>query len=340
LTTDKARAPARFLLLLAAANLLAWGWAWSAFASRPSLLATALLAWVFGLRHALDADHIAAIDNAVRKLMADGQRPLTTGLFFSLGHSSVVMLACAALALAAPVIGARFTAVRDITGVTGTAISAGFLLLIASTNLAILRTGWQRFRAARRGGASEPDNAALAGGPMTMMLRPLLRIVRRSWHMFPIGFLFGLGFDTATEVGLMGISATQGAEGLPAWQILIFPVLFTAGMTLVDSADSILMTGVYGWAGQQELRRLWYNLTITAASAVMALLIGGIEAAGLLAGKIGLEGGLWRAIAALNDNGTWLGVAIVAVFVGAWALSALVYRWKGYGRADCRLPVR
>jgi high-affinity nickel-transport protein len=340
LTTAKARAPAGFLLLLAAANLLVWAWAWSAFASRPGLLAIALLAWVFGLRHALDADHIAAIDNAVRKLMADGERPLTTGLFFSLGHSSVVVLACAALAVAAPAMGARFAAIRDVTGATGTAISAGFLLLIALANLAVLRTGWQRFHTARRGDAPGPDSIAPAGGPVATLLRPLLRIVRRSWHMFPIGFLFGLGFDTATEVGLMGISATQGAEGLPAWQILVFPVLFTAGMTLVDSADSILMTGVYGWAGQQALRRLWYNLTITAASAVMALLIGGIETAGLLAGKIGLEGGLWRVIATLNDNGARLGMAIVGIFVCAWALSALVYRWKGFGRADCRLPVR
>jgi high-affinity nickel-transport protein len=158
--------------------------------------------------------------------------------------------------------------------------------------------------------------------------------------MYPIGFLFGLGFDTATEIGLMGISATQATEGLPAWQILIFPVLFTAGMTLVDSADSILMTGVYGRAGKQELRRLWYNLTITAASAVVAVLAGGTETAGQLAGKIGLEGGQWRVIAALNDNGARLGRAIIAVFVFAWVLSALVYRWKGYGRADCRMPVR
>jgi len=318
---------------LIAANTVAWLWAWQEFTGQPTLLATALLAWVFGLRHAVDADHIAAIDNVVRKLLQDGRRGEPVGFFFSLGHSTVVILASAAIAATTAAMQDRLAGFRAVGGPIGTTISAAFLLLIALANLAILRGVWRSFRHVAAGGALEEAGltAVLAGrGLLARLFRPLFRVVARSWHMYPLGFLFGLGFDTATEVGLIGISATQASQGMSPWQILVFPALFTAGMALVDTTDSILMVGAYGWALLRPLRKLWYNLTMTAASVVVALLIGGIEALGLLVERFGLQGGVWSLIAGLNDDLADLGFAVVAVFLLAWGLSALVYRWKGY----------
>jgi high-affinity nickel-transport protein len=314
---------------LIAANLLAWVWAWTTFADRPLLLATALLAWVFGLRHAVDADHIAAIDNVVRKLMHAGQQPSDVGLFFSLGHSTVVILACMVIAATA----SGLEGAKAIGGTIGTAVSAGFLLLIAGINLAILRGVWRSFRRVRNGFTPEADDLdmLLAGhGLLARLFRPLFRIVGRSWHMYPLGFLFGLGFDTATEVGLLGIAASESMQGMPHWQMLIFPALFTAGMTLVDTLDSALMVGAYGWASVRPMRKLWYNLTITAASVAVAVLIGGTEALGLLIDRFGLEGPIWSFVANLNGDMANLGFAVVGIFVLCWAGSVLVYRWKGY----------
>jgi nickel/cobalt transporter (NiCoT) family protein len=324
--------PAGLYALLIDANIAAWVWAWQAFADRPALLGTALLAWVFGLRHAVDADHIAAIDNVVRKLMQDGRRPTDAGLFFSLGHSTVVILASLAIAATTAVMQGRLAAFRDIGGVIGTAVSAVFLLLIAAANLVILRGVWRSFRHVAGGGTLDPASLdatlAAGGGILTRLCRPLFRAVTRSWHMYPLGFLFGLGFDTATEVGLLGIAATQAAQGLSPWRTLVFPALFTAGMALVDTTDSMLMVGAYGWAFVQPLRKLWYNLTITAASVAVALLIGGIEAAGLLADRFGLVGGIWSVVSGLNADLADFGFAVVGIFVVAWGASAVVYRWK------------
>lgn len=320
---------------LIVANVAAWAWAWHMFADRPALLGTALLAWVFGLRHAVDADHIAAIDNVVRKLMQDGKRPIDAGLFFSLGHSTVVVLASLAIAGTTAAMQDRLEAFRAIGSVIGTSVSAAFLLLIAVVNLLILRGVWQGFRHVARGGSLESgdmDNALAAGGVLAHLCRPLFAAVTRTWHMYPLGFLFGLGFDTATEIGLLGIAATQAAQGMSPWQTLVFAALFTAGMALVDTADSILMVGAYGWAFVQPLRKLWYNLTITATSVVVALLIGGIEALGLLADQLNLQGGVWSVVSGLNADLADFGLVVVGIFTAAWALSAIVYRWKGYGR--------
>ncbi|OJW19054.1 MAG: nickel transporter [Rhodospirillales bacterium 69-11] len=312
------------------ANAAAWLWAWDAFGDRPALLGTALLAWVFGLRHAVDADHIAAIDNVVRKLMQDGQRPIGVGLFFSLGHASVVFLACAVIAATAATI--PLEAVREVTGTIGTAVSASFLMLIGLGNLLILRQVWGQLRHVRRDGRlpAQPFDAAGPQGLLTRLLRPALRAIRRSWQMYPLGFLFGLGFDTATEIGLMAIAATQAAGGLHPWEVLVFPALFTAGMTLVDSADSILMVGAYEWAFVDPLRKLWYNLTITAASVAVALLIGGVEAAGMLADRLSLDGPAWRFVATLNEDVTLLGCLVIGIFVLAWIVSAGLYRWAAW----------
>jgi high-affinity nickel-transport protein len=321
--------------LLIAANIAAWVWAWQAFADRPALLGTALLAWVFGLRHAVDADHIAAIDNVVRRLMQDGKRPIDAGFFFSLGHSTVVVLASLAIAATTAAMQGRLEAFKAVGSVIGTSVSAVFLLLIAVVNLVILRDVWRGFRHVSRGGtlnAASLEATLAGGGILARLCRPLFRSVTKTWHMYPLGFLFGLGFDTATEVGLLGISATQAAQGMSPWQTLAFPALFTVGMALVDTTDSILMVGAYGWAFVRPLRKLWYNLTITAVSVVVALLIGGIEALGLLVDRFGLKGGVWSVVSGLNADLAHFGVAVIGIFVAAWAVSVTVYRWKGYDR--------
>jgi high-affinity nickel-transport protein len=309
------------------ANAAAWLWAWSAFAGRPVLLGTALLAWVFGLRHAVDADHIAAIDNVVRKLMQAGRRPVTVGLWFSLGHSTVVILAALVVALAA----VELDGAKEIGATLGTVISGVFLLVIALANLVILRGVWASFRAVRRGETLDEHALELllnGRGLLARLLRPVFSAVSREWHLYPIGFLFGLGFDTATEIGLLGISASQAAQGMSPWQTMVFPALFTAGMALVDTADSALMVGAYGWAFVKPMRKLWYNLTITAASVLVALLIGGVEVLGLLGDRFALTGPFWEAIGSLNDNFGVLGYAVIGVFAATWGVSAAIYRWK------------
>jgi nickel/cobalt transporter (NiCoT) family protein len=319
--------------LLIAANIGAWAWALIAFGDRPALLGSAFLAYIFGLRHAVDADHIAAIDNVVRKLMNDGKRPITTGFFFSLGHSTVVILAVIAIAVTAAVLKGQMEDFKDVGGVIGTSVSAGFLLLLAVANLMILRGVWRNFQNVRAGGSLDEEDLDLLmskSGFFARIFRPLFRTVNKSWHMYPLGFLFGLGFDTATEIGLLGLTAVEAAQGLSLWSVLIFPALFTAGMALVDTTDSTVMVGAYGWAFVNPIRKLWYNLTITSVSVLVALLIGGLEALGLLADKLKLEGDFWQAIGDLNDNLASFGFVVIGVFVGCWILSVAIYRWKQF----------
>ncbi|HBK07922.1 MAG TPA: HoxN/HupN/NixA family nickel/cobalt transporter [Acetobacteraceae bacterium] len=323
------------------ANAAAWLSAWIAFADRPALLGTAFLAYLFGLRHAFDADHIAAIDNVVRKLMQQGKAPFSVGFFFSLGHSTIVVFASIAIAVTATVMQDKLGTFHDLGGIIGTSVSAFFLLLIGLANLFILKGIWSAFTTVRRGGriVDEYLDDLLAGrGFLTRIFRPLFGMVSRSWHMYPIGFLFGLGFDTATEIGVLGISATQAAQGMSIWAILVFPALFTAGMSLMDTTDSVVMTRAYGWAFVNPIRKLWYNLTITAASIVVAIFIGGVEALGLIGGKLGLEGRFWDVVGRLNDSLTSFGFVVVCIFVGSWLISGLIYRAKGYDRLPVGQP--
>ncbi len=317
---------------LVAANLAAWGWALLAFHAHPMLLGTALLAYGFGLRHAVDADHIAAIDNVTRKLMQNGARPVSAGLFFSLGHSTVVVLASVAIAATAGMFTARFAVLQSVGAIAGTIVSTSFLLAVAAMNIVILRSVYRVFVRMRDGAPVTAPRPG--GGVLAHMLRPVFRLVRQSWHMYPVGVLFGLGFDTATEVGVLGISAVQAARGLSVWSILVFPALFTAGMSLVDTADSLLMCGAYGWAFARPMRRLYYNMTITFVSVMVALLVGGVEALGLVRAEFGLSGWFWDGIGAVNDHFGLLGYVIVAVFVVSWAVSALAYRAQGYHRLE------
>ncbi|WP_339086956.1 HoxN/HupN/NixA family nickel/cobalt transporter [Hyphomicrobium sp. ghe19] len=331
---DRDNAKAAFIYaVLAVANIGAWVWAFIALSDRPALLGTALLAYVFGLRHAFDADHIAAIDNVVRKLMQDGKAPYSAGFFFSLGHSTVVVLATIIIAIAAVAMQSKLEAFHSIGSAFGTMVSSLFLLIIGIINLVILRSVWAAFTRVKRGEKiiDEDLDALFAGqGVLARIFRPLFRIVSSSWKMFPIGFLFGLGFDTATEIGLLGISAAQAAQGMSIWTIMVFPALFTGGMALMDTTDSILMTRAYGWAFVNPLRKLWYNLTITAASVVVAIFIGGIEALGLIGDKLGLKEGFWGVVGDLNDNLTNFGIVIVGIFIGSWIISTILYRVLGY----------
>jgi high-affinity nickel-transport protein len=313
---------------LIAANVAAWAWAFAVFGDRPTVMATALLAWVFGLRHAVDADHIAAIDNVVRKLMQAGDTPRSAGLYFALGHSTIVVVATMLLALGVVSLGGD-SFLRDIGGVIGTSVSALFLLVIAAINLVIFVGLWRTFRIARAQGVHDAEglDALLANrGFLARLLGPMFRLVTKPGHMYPLGFLFGLGFDTATEIGLLSISASEAARGASLVDVLVFPALFASGMALVDTADSALMVSAYRWALVDPLRKLWYNLTITGASVAVALFIGGIEALGLIADRLGLTGGVWTLVDGLNESLANVGFAVIALFAIAWLVSIVLYR--------------
>ena len=317
--------------------MLAWIWALTAFRQYPVLLGTALLAYTFGLRHAVDADHIAAIDNVTRKLMQFGKWPVSVGLFFSLGHSTVVVVASVFVALAVGALQSRLENFKEIGGVIGTSVSALFLLAVAMANIAILFSVFRLFKGVRRGEQlieEELDLLLSQRGFLGRLLRSLFDIVAKSWHMYPLGILFGLGFDTASEIGLLGISAAQGSQGLPLWSILVFPALFTAGMSLVDSTDGVLMVGAYGWAFVKPIRKLYYNMTITLTSVLVALVIGGVEALGLIGRKLGLDGGFWRLIDGLNENFGALGYLVIGIFMVCWLVSAVIYRMKRFDRME------
>ena len=312
---------------LIAANIATWLWAWAAFHDRPVLFGTAFLAWTLGLRHAVDADHIAAIDNVTRKLMQAGRRSLTVGLFFALGHSAVVVLAVGALALAAPSLRSWLEGWREVGGLIGTLVSASFLFAIAIVNLVIFRSTWKAFRHARDGTAAV-DAPTIGGGVLTRLCGPLFALITRPWHMLLLGFLFGLGFDTATEVALLGLSATQAANGLSLGTVLVFPALFAAAMALVDSADGALMLNAYGWAFVKPVRKLYYNLVITLISVVVAVAVGSIELLGLLNERLGRASPFWDSIGRLSDNADLLGFVIIGVFVSVWLGALALYRYR------------
>jgi high-affinity nickel-transport protein len=319
--------------ILFAFNIGAWIWASLAFHHYPVLMGTALLAYSFGLRHAVDADHIAAIDNVTRKLMQEGKRPVAVGFMFSLGHSTIVVIGSAAIAGAALALQHRLDAVRNVAGVVGTLISAFFLFAIAIVNIIVLRSIYRTFVQVRRGEpyVEEDFNMLLSGrGILARLFRPMFRMITRSWHMYPLGVLFGLGFDTATEIGLLGISAAEAAKGIPFWSILVFPILFAAGMSLIDTTDNILMLGAYGWAFVKPVRKLYYNITITFVSVVVALVVGGIEALGLWGQHFHLAGWFWESVAKLNDNFGTLGYFIVGLFGLSWIASIAFYKWRRF----------
>jgi high-affinity nickel-transport protein len=324
-------------ILLVTANAAAWAWALMEFRADPLLIGTAFLAYSFGVRHAFDADHIAAIDNVTRKLMQEGRRPIAVGFFFSLGHSTIVFGLVVAVALTTAAVRGHFETLRAVGGLIGTSVSALFLFAIAFANILVLIQVYRALQAAEKGRRLAPhevDAILAARGLLGRLLRPTFRLIRRSWHVYPLGLLFGLGFDTATEVGLLGVSAAQAAHGLSILSILLFPALFTVGMSLMDTTDNVLMVGTYGWALIKPVRKLHYNLSITFASVVAAIAIGGIELLSLIGGNLGLNGPLWRFVALAGENSSLVGSLIVAFFILSWLASYLFYRVRIYDRPD------
>ena len=339
-TSDTTRRAIYLLVGLVVANLLAWAWAFIEFGSNPVLMGTALLAYGFGLRHAVDADHIAAIDNVTRKLMQQGKKPIAVGTYFSLGHSSIVVLASFAIAATATAFKDDMAWFHETGGLIGTLVSSIFLLLFGLLNLAILISVYKKFKQVKAGQTLPPEELDLLvtnkGGLMARLFGKMFNLVNKSWHMYPVGFLFGLGFDTATEIGLLGISASSASHGISLWSIMVFPMLFAAGMALIDSLDNFVMIGAYGWAFSKPIRKLYYNITITAASVVVALFIGGIEALGLVADKLQLTGGIWTPINAISEHFGEIGYWIIGMFVLCWLISALNYYLRGYDQLGAK----
>lgn len=319
-------------ILLIAFNILAWLLAFLGFAEQyPALLGVALVAYTFGLRHSVDADHISAIDNVTRKLMQENKRPVAVGFFFSLGHSTIVVGLTVAIAIAAAFIQGSIPALKQAGGLIGTSVSAVFLYVIAIINLLVLWEIFQAFRKVKRGEEYNDqtiDEFLNQRGLMGRFFRPLLRIVDKSWKMYPVGVLFGLGFDTATEVGLLGIAAAEAGKGLPIFYILIFPLLFMAGMCLIDTTDGILMLGAYGWAFLKPVRKLYYNMNITLISVLVAFVVGTIEVFSIIAMEFNLSGGFWNYFGNLDFG--LLGSLIIGIFIASWLVSTIIYKVKKY----------
>ena len=321
--------------VLAVANLGAWTWAWLVFHDHPALLATSLLAWTLGLRHAVDADHIAAIDTVTRKLVEEGKQPIAAGFFFALGHSTVVTLIALAVCFAAALLSSRFADMKGVGSVIGTVVSASYLFLLGLFNLAILLPSLRNFRAVRRGEVLPPNGLEmLGGGLLARLFRPLVRMASRSWHMYPAGFLFGLGFDTASEVALFGLAALELAKGAPVWSVMVFPALFASSMALVDTLDGTLMLGASRWARDKPIRKLFYNLTVTLVSVLVAFGVAAIEALGLVRERLGMDGWFWDQVAMLNHHFGTLGYVIIALFLGTWLVALAVYRIGRYDETD------
>ena len=323
-------------VLLIGFNILAWVLAFAGFAVQyPALLGTALLAYTFGLRHSVDADHISAIDNVTRKLMQENKRPVAVGFFFSLGHSTIVVGLTVAIIIASTFIRSSIPALKNAGGLIGTSVSAAFLFVIAFINFLVL---WEIFRAFQKIKKGEEYNEQSLEdflnqrGFMARFFRPLLKMIDASWKMYPVGVLFGLGFDTATEVGILGIAAVEAGKGLPIPYILVFPALFLAGMCLADTTDGILMLGAYGWAFVKPVRKLYYNMNITLISVLVALIVGLIEVMSIIVMEFNLSGGIWDFFGNL-DFGV-LGGAIIGIFILSWLISTIIYKVKKYDEIE------
>ena len=288
-----------------------------------------IAAYVFGVRHGVDADHIAAIDNTTRKLLQENKRPLTVGTWFSLGHSTIVVGLIVALVFATQSIEAAIPSLRSTGNLIGTAVSGAFLFLIGLINIIIVLEVYRIFQGLKHGryNESELEEQLMKRGFLNRFFGRLFRLVETPRQIYPIGVLFGLGFDTASEIALIAI-AVSVAISIPFYVVLVLPLLFTSGMVLVDTTDGITMRFAYGWAFLKPIRKIYYNLTVTVISILVAFLVGGLELLGVLAGELHLRGGPWEAVAGLNFED--LGFAIVGLFVGTWLLSAAYYRYRHY----------
>jgi high-affinity nickel-transport protein len=313
---------------LAAANLLVWGWAWLALRGESALLGTALLAYSFGLRHALDADHIAVIDNVTRRLMQVGERPVLLGFFFALGHSLVVIAMSLLVAYAATSAAAYLPQIQQVGSIVSTSISTIFLAAIGILNLWMLADIYRSLQRIRRGAhvCAEGGGHNHHGGFLSRLCQPLFGRIHRSWQMVPLGFLFGLGFETATEVALLSTTAVQASQGMGLAVVLLFPALFAVGMLTVDATDGVLMLRVYGWAFVEPLRKLYYNFVLTLISTLVALVIAGINVASLIQEHFELDGIFWQIVQLGHENYSVTGYIIAGLFGLIWLGSDAFYR--------------
>ncbi len=316
-------------LAAAVAGLHAAGWGlfWWYSRSYPALTGLGTLAYAFGLRHAFDADHIAAIDNTTRKLLQDGRKPIAVGFFFSLGHSTIVFSLAAGLAIAATTVNSKIPTLQAYGGYVGASVSGVFLLLIGLLNLLVLADVVRVFGELKTGRYDEQglERRLLDQGFMSrFFLRRIGDRIDASWKMYPLGVLFGLGFDTATEIGLLALAAGVATHDIPFLAVIALPIIFAAGMSLMDTVDGAFMSRAYGWAFSSPIRKIYYNITVTGISVAVALLIGTTELLQVLATKLSLRGGFWGFLDTL-DFGR-LGYAIVVLFLVTWALSVAVWR--------------
>ena len=292
---------------------------------------TGFLALTLGMRHAFDADHISAIDNTTRKLMSEGKRPLGVGFFFSLGHSSVVTFLAIILNFGIKSLGVQVkdenSSLHHYTGLIGTSVSGSFLMLIALLNLVVLLSVVKVFKEMREGlyNEEELEKHLNSRGFMMRFFGPIARRIDTSWKMYPLGILFGLGFDTATEVALLVLAGSSVVAGLPWWAILSLPMLFAGGMSLLDTIDGSFMNFAYGWAFSRPVRKVYYNIVITGLSVIVAIFIGGLEVAQVFANQLNLSGGFWNYALAFDINKA--GFIIVAMFVAVWAFALLLWRF-------------
>jgi high-affinity nickel-transport protein len=292
---------------------------------------TGFLALTLGMRHAFDADHISAIDNTTRKLMSEGKRPLGVGFFFSLGHSSVVTFLAIILNFGIKSLGVQVkdenSSLHHYTSLIGTSVSGAFLMIIALLNLVVLLSVVKVFRAMRDGlyNEEELEKHLNSRGFMMRFFGPIARRIDTSWKMYPLGILFGLGFDTATEVALLVLAGSSVVAGLPWWAILSLPMLFAGGMSLLDTIDGSFMNFAYGWAFSRPVRKVYYNIVITGLSVIVAIFIGGLEVAQVFANQLNLSGGFWNYALSFNINKA--GFIIVAMFVAVWAFALLLWRF-------------
>jgi nickel/cobalt transporter (NiCoT) family protein len=310
-------------------HLVGWGLFLYYARDNPALAGLGSLAYTFGLRHAFDADHIAAIDNTTRKFLQDGKRSLGVGFFFSLGHSTIVFSLAAGLAIAAQTVNSRIPGLQSIGGYIGTLVSGTFLLLIGVLNLVVLLDILGVFRQLRRGAYNEQklDEALQSQGLMSrFFLRRVGDRIDASWKMYPLGVLFGLGFDTASEIGLLAIAAGVATHDVPFLAIISLPLIFAAGMCLMDTADGAFMSQAYGWAFSNPIRKIYYNITVTSLSVAVALVIGMIEVLQVTAAKFSLNGGFWAFLESL-DFGK-VGYVVLGLFVATWAFSVVLWKTR------------
>ena len=294
-----------------------------------------VVAFVFGVRHGIDADHIAAIDNTTRKLMQEGEQPLAVGTWFSLGHSTIVVGLITAFVLSTRAISGSIPALHHAGAIFGTTVSGTFLWIMGLANVVVALGIYRIFVELRTGhlNDSQLEELLTKRGLLNRYLSSLFKIVKKPWHIYPIGVLFGLGFDTASEIALIAISVGVGvSSNVPLWMILVLPFMFTCGMVLVDTTDGVAMRFAYGWAFLKPIRKIYYDLTITMISVLVAFVVGSVELFQVISGELGLKGFFWSWLGSLDFE--TLGFGIILIFIVAWLVSIAIYKYRGYEKLD------